>query len=200
MLVRNPRAAVACTTHAGLLDQLPCLVALGVLEGRAPRLLADRLRVLAFLFQRCHARGDRSPVARARAKTCAQDDRAFLDVRAAVAQPQVLASKGADDGLEACSRHARPQHAHFLQNLLRIASFCACVHPDRSADGAGDANEEFQAAACLACCETGERSQTYSCARLDCTVVKPCHTRQARSGKDNSLQTSICDQQVRARS
>ena len=137
---RHLRAADAQAAAAGGVDQLPGAVAGRILEGRAAGLFADRLRGFAVVLHLVHPRPDRvrrgDGAAKARRGENDRRDRRRCCGRRISCRRwsnRMFAAVAADAG-------------RLDQHVLGLGAVGAGIHAQRAADGAGDAEEEFQPA------------------------------------------------------
>src|SRR3984893_11567209 len=132
--VADPQAAAA-----GGIDQLPSAFARRILEGRTAGLFANRLSGFAVVLHLVHAGADRLRRGRRPTKARGREDNRGIDAAVAIDElhpgiVQYLLSAIA----------ANP--ASLDQNILGFSAIGAGVHAQRAADGAGNAEEEFQPA------------------------------------------------------
>src|SRR5829696_8774324 len=116
----------------GGVDELPGLVAGGVLESRAAGLLLDGLGRLARLRDPLHLGLDRRLIARAALKQGLREDHICGRARMPIGEAHVGMAEDADVALAA-------DPAHLDEYVRRLAAVGAGVHAQRAADRAGDA-------------------------------------------------------------
>jgi hypothetical protein len=110
-----------------------------VLEGRAAGLFADRLRGLAVVLHLRHARADRISIPDLAAKARGGEDDGGVDAAVAVDELHV--------GVREHVLAAVPCNAGRLdQHVLGLAAIGARIHAQRTADGAGNTEIEFEPA------------------------------------------------------
>src|SRR6266436_9349641 len=132
--VADPQAAAA-----GGIDQLPGAFARRILEGRAAGLFANRLSGFAVVLHLVHAGADRLRCGDQPLKARGREDDRGID--AAVAIDELHAGI-----VEYLFSAVAANTASLDQNILGFSAIGAGVHAQRAADGAGNAEEEFQPA------------------------------------------------------
>jgi len=138
VLLRDHGAAQPEAAAAGTVDQLPGLVAGRVGERGAAGARADRLRGLARRTDLVHAGGDRGGIARFAREPGGDEDPVLGRGRVAIGEPKLRRAHHVPPA-GAIERHRLDQH------ILELAAIGAGIHPQRAADGTGDAAEEFEA-------------------------------------------------------
>src|SRR5690606_29682190 len=196
VLFRHLCAADPCALQAGRLDEAGGMVAGRILEHRAAARQAERLARLAVVEQALHALR-RGAVVLAEAETRGQEPlfAVGISVRDGSATVPV-----ADLVVPARARPhlATPVHHVDIHDLRpRLATEGAGIHAQRSADGAGNACEEFGGteppAVALAC----DHRAGYARFRLDEAVAELTQTGQRLTGgNDDSPDATVPDQEV----
>src|SRR6185295_12930751 len=119
------------------IDQRPRLVAGRILEGRAARPTPEGLRFFASTGDRVHLGADRLGLARRAAKSRFDHDRAFGHVAVAIGVTELLERP--------FNQLARTQdEPRGNQDVADLTTISPAVHPNKAADGAGNAAQEFQ--------------------------------------------------------
>src|SRR5437868_337398 len=190
--LRDLRAADAQTSAAGGVDQLPRAMARRVLEGRAAGLFANRLRRLAVALHLLHPladrfrRGDCPPKARG-----GEDDRR-IDGAIAIGELHVAIVE--DERLAIAAEAGR-----FDQNVFSLRAIGAGVHAQRAADGAGNAEEEFEPADSGRSCRLGHAFVERGGARADDLALSAGVAEgTGRQADHDARHAAIAHDQVRA--
>ena len=136
---RHLRTADAQAPAARRVDQLPGAVTGRILEGRSSRLFADRLCGLAMVLYFVHPRANGFGCGDGPAKARRGEDDGRIDAAAAVDEFHIRMAEGV---LPAIATDANSLHQH----VLGFRAVGAGIHAQRAADGAGNAEEEFQPA------------------------------------------------------
>ena len=138
MLLAHLRPAHDETAATRLVHQLPGLLPVGILEGRAAGLAAQRLRSLPAGGNAVHLGLDRRAFARCPAKPRGDDDRALGQLGMAI---RVAERRDRQRHQLARAQH----HVAIDEDVLDLAAVSAAVHPHEAADRAGDRAQEFEA-------------------------------------------------------
>src|SRR5215216_654868 len=136
---RDLRSTDAQAPAAGGVDQFPGAVAGWILEGRSSRLFANRLSRFAMALHLVHPRANGLGVRDRALKARRREDDRRVDAAVAVDELHVGIAENMPGAVAADADSLD-------QNVLGLVAIGAGIHPQRAADGAGDAEEEFHAA------------------------------------------------------